>query len=456
MTSAKPEPQVSGAEHAPAAAGEGAPPDPAALLRSPGYVVVLVFAAILGAPIALLSYGFLELSLYAQGWLFTDLPRAVGFGEMPTWWPLPVVMTGGLLVGLVIRWFPGHGGESPVDGFRSSGPPVARDLPGIATAALVTLAFGAVLGPEAPLIALGSGIAAWAVHLVKHDAPAKGLALIGAAGSFAAISTLLGSPLLGAFLLMEMAGLGGATISIVLVPGLLASGIGALVFIGLDSLTGLVTPSLTIPDLPQVGAPTVAEFGWAVAIGAAAVLLGTAIRRLGRTLHRWVERRLLIASTAAGLAVAALAVGYAAATGKSPTDVLFSGQEQLGPLISNSAEYSAGTLLILVACKGLAYTVSMSAFRGGPTFPAMFLGAAGGIALSHLPGLETIPGAAMGIGAMCVVMLGFPLVSVLLATLLLLPDGIDVMPLVIVAVVVAYVGRAWLSPPATPTADEAG
>lgn len=50
----------------------------------------------------------------------------------------------------------------------------------------------------------------------------------------------------------------------------------------------------------------------------------------------------------------------------------------------------------------------------------------------------------MGIGAMCVVMLGFPLVSVLLATLLLMSDGLSVTPLVIVAVVVAYVGRAWL------------
>ncbi|HLN77755.1 MAG TPA: chloride channel protein [Nocardioidaceae bacterium] len=425
-----------------------------ATLRSPGYLLVLVVAAVFGAPIALLSYGFLELSLYAQGWLFTDLSRAMGFGEAPIWWPLPVVTAGGFLVGLVIRWLPGRGGESPVDGFKSSGAPSARDLPGIATAALVTLAFGAVLGPEAPLIALGSGIAAWGVHLLKRDAPAQGIALIGAAGSFAAISTLLGSPLLGAFLLMEVAGLGGATVSMVLVPGLLASGIGALVFIGLDSLTGLVKPSLTIPDLPPAAAPTVAEFGWALVIGVAAAVIGTAIRSLGATLHRLVEQRLLIATSAAGLVVALLAVSYDAATPRSASDVLFSGQVQLGPLISNAAEYSAATLLLLLLCKGLAYAVSMSAFRGGSVFPAMFLGAAGGLALSHLPGLATIPAAAMGIGAMCVSILGFPLVSVLLATLLLLPDGVDTMPLVIVSVVVAYVGRAWLSPETRQAAAE--
>ncbi len=55
-------------------------------------------------------------------------------------------------------------------------------------------------------------------------------------------------------------------------------------------------------------------------------------------------------------------------------------------------------------------------------------------------------GMAMGIGAMSAVMLTLPLSSVLLATLLLLSAGLAVMPLVIVAVVVAYVLSARLSP----------
>jgi H+/Cl- antiporter ClcA len=116
-----------------------------------------------------------------------------------------------------------------------------------------------------------------------------------------------------------------------------------------------------------------------------------------------------------------------------------------------------GALVLLVACKSLAYGVSLSGFRGGPVFPGMFIGAAGGIALSHLPGLPMIAGAAMGIGAMTVSMLGLPLVAVLLATLFLQADGLSLMPLVIVAVVVAYVLSARLKPPlpATPDASEA-
>lgn len=144
-----------------------------------------------------------------------------------------------------------------------------------------------------------------------------------------------------------------------------------------------------------------------------------------------------------------LAFLYAVLTPKGTDDVLFSGQEALGPLLVESAGYSAGTLALLLVCKAVAYGVSLSAFRGGPVFPAMFLGATGGLLLSHLPGLDPVPAAAMGIGAMCVAMLGLPLVSVLLATLLLLSSGLVVMPLVIVSVVVAYVLRARLTPETT-------
>ena len=55
-----------------------------------------------------------------------------------------------------------------------------------------------------------------------------------------------------------------------------------------------------------------------------------------------------------------------------------------------------------------------------------------------------VAGAAMGIGAMTCAMLNLPLTAVLMTTLFLASDGLTVMPLVIVAVVVAYVARAHL------------
>jgi H+/Cl- antiporter ClcA len=409
-----------------------------------------VFAAILGVPVSALAYSFLELVSALQKWIFTDLPSGLGFHGAPTWWPLPLLAVAGALVGATIRYLPGKGGESPAEGFAPRGAPSPIALPGIVLAALATLSFGAVLGPEAPLIALASGLVVWAVHLIKRDAPPSATTVLAAAGSFAAISTLLGSPILAAFLLMEAAGLAGPTMSLVLVPGLLAAGVGSLIFTGLDAWTGLGTFSLAIPGLPPFNRPGIAQFGWALVIGLIAAFLRSGIRRLALFLRPYVERRMVLVTPIVGLVAAGLAITYAEVTGKGSSDVLFSGQNQLGPLLANRAGYSVGVLVLLVACKGIAYGATMSGFRGGPVFPAMFIGAAGGMAMSHLPGMSLVPGVAMGIGAMCAVMLSLPITSVLLATLLLLSGGLAVMPLVIVAVVVAYVASIRLRPARTP------
>ena len=148
----------------------------------------------------------------------------------------------------------------------------------------------------------------------------------------------------------------------------------------------------------------------------------------------------------AGAAVAVLTIIYTQATGKPASDMLFSGENSIGPLVDHAASYSVGTLLLLLVCKTLAYGASRGSFRGGPIFPALFIGAAGGIAMSHLPGLPLVAAVAMGIGAMTAAVLTLPLTSVLLASLLVLSDAAKVMPLIIVAVVVAYVGVARIGP----------
>jgi H+/Cl- antiporter ClcA len=420
------------------------PADATKQLRSRAYVRLLILAAVIGAPISAVAYYFLQLVEAMQHWVYLDLPHAFGFAATPVWWPLPVLGLAGLLVGLTIRYLPGGGGHSPLDGFAHGAPRVV-ELPGILLAALASLGLGAVLGPEAPLVALGAGLAVLAVRFTRRDTPQPVTAVVAAAGSFAAISAILGSPLIGAFLLMEAAGLGGPMLSVVLLPGLLAAGIGSLIFIGLNTLTGLEPVALALPELPAFERPDIAQFGWAVIIGALAALLGSGIWRLASRLQAYVERHSALLTVGVGLAVAGLVVAYAAATGHDTWDVLGSGEHGLGRLLQDGTGYSVGALLMLMVCKGLAYGLSLSVFRGGPVFPAMFIGAAGGIALSHLPGLPLVAGVAMGMGAMCVVMLKLPLTSVLLATLLMFANGVAVMPLVIVAVVVAHVLAARLT-----------
>ncbi len=430
------------------------PTDVAALLRTRGYLVLLVVAGILGAPVAAVAYWFLYLVDDLQKWLYQPdyLLKWLGFHGEPTWWPIPLLGVAGVLVALTIRYLPGRGGHSPADGFQAGGIPLTRELPGIALAALATLAFGAVLGPEAPLVAIGAGLAALVVRRAKREVPQQTVMVVAVAGSFAAISTLLGSPLAGAFLLMEASGLGGATLGLVLVPGLLAAGVGSLIFVGFDSWTGHGTFSLAVPNLPPFTSPDGAEFGWAIAIGVAAAFLAYALRWLARYLRPLVEQRILVLTAIVGLAIGALAALFADVTGMSSSLVLFSGQSSLPSLLENSAAFSVGTLILLIVCKGLAYGASLSSFRGGPVFPGMFIGAAGGVALSHLPGLPMVAGAGMGIAAMTCAMLNLPLTSVLLTSLFLASDGLALMPLVIMAVVVTYVVRARLPSLAGPDA----
>jgi H+/Cl- antiporter ClcA len=428
-------------------------------MRSRAYVRLLILAVILAVPIAAGAYWFLKLTQLLQGWTFTSIPEAVGFSSTPTWWPLLPLFVAGVCVGLVIRYLPGSGGESPVNGFSPGGLPVPINLPGILLAAVISIGLGAVIGPEGPLVALGGGAAYLVVWLVKRDTPQQAAAIIAGTGSFAAISTLLGTPIAGAFLLLEATGIGGAMATAVLLPGLLAAGIGSLIFTGLDNLTGYGTFSLTIPNVPSIGTPTGAEFGYALIIGIAAGATCVALRWLATRIRDGIRSHVVLATPVLGLGMAGLAILYAETTVHGFTDVLFSGQDALPGLVEHSADYTVGALLMLVLCKGLAYTLALSGFRGGPTFPAMFIGAAGGMALSHAPGLPVTAGVAMGLAAMTAGMLRLPMTAVLLATLLLGAAGFSVMPLTIVAAIIAYLVANWLvkgtTAPAGPAAAPA-
>ncbi len=434
--------------------------DPVVVIRSRRYIAALVLAAVLGVPISALAYGFLALTTAVQRFVFVGLPNQVLGGPAPAWWPVPWLVLCGLLTALTIRYLPGTGGHSPAFGFKTGGsPPSGRELVGIVLAALTTLSLGAVLGPEGPLIAIGGGLGALAVHLVKKDTPPMALTIMASAGSFAAISTLLGSPVLGAFLIMEAAGIGGMTLSLMALPGLLASGVGALVFVGLDGWTGLGSFSLALPVVPPAVPPTLATLGWAVIMGAAGALLGWLIRWVALSLRPVVHLNRVLVTSALGLLIGLTAMAYQLISGHSFTQVLFSGQDALPELVEHAADYSLPVLVLLIACKTLVYGLSLSAFRGGPVFPSMFIGAALGIAASGLPGMNLAAAIGMGMGAMCAAMLRLPFTSTLLATLLLGVDGVAVTPQVVVAVVVAFVITNVLPPPgpgASGAPDDAG
>jgi H+/Cl- antiporter ClcA len=414
-----------------------------ALVRSRRFVVLLVLVAVVGVIVSLAAWCFLEGVYQVEQELYTHLPHALGYQHgPPKWWPLPVLAVGGLLCGLAIIYLPGRGGHIPAEGLAAGSPAGPQILPGVLLAAVATLGSGLVLGPEAPLIALGAGLATLTIKLARSDAPPQTLMLVAAAGSFSALSFIFDSPVIAAVLLIEVTAIGGPRLRIILVPGLLAAGIGTLVSIGLGSFTGLSSKDYALGPVPLTAAPHIklAEFAWTIALAIAIAVVANVIVRGGKLTYRTVSRhRLLVLLPAIGLVIGGLAIAFSQITGKSFEEVLFSGEAQLPGLISQAGGWSVAALAWLIVFKGIAYGLSLGAYRGGPTFPAVFLGAAAGIVASHLPGFAFQSGVAVGIGAATVAILRLPLSSVVLATLLCSHAGTNVEPLIIVGVVVAYI-----------------
>ncbi len=426
-------------------------PDLRRTLRSKGFRKLLIFAALAGFVVSIASWVFLEAVHETQHAVFRALPAALGLHPTPSWWPLPFVCLAGIPVAYAITRLPGNGGHVPVHGL-GTGPTGPRDLPGVLLAAFASLTLGLVMGPEAPLIALGSGLALLAVRLVDREAPDQLGMVLAASGSFAALSFVFGSPIIAAVVMIEAVGLGGASSSLVLLPGLLSAGIGSLTFIGVGWWTGLNTSAFALSALalPKFLRPTLADFGWSIMLAVVGAVLVVLILRIARSTERIVTSRPFLLLPAAGVVVGVLALVFATVTDKGPDEVLFSGQDQLTPLVEHAASWSHAALALVIVLKGLAWAVCLGSFRGGPTFPAIFIGAAGGLLAGHLPGFSMAPAVAVGIGVMVVAVLRLPLSAIILAELLTRQSGLGVSPLVIVAVVITYLLVVALTPPRSP------
>ena len=161
------------------------------------------------------------------------------------------------------------------------------------------------------------------------------------------------------------------------------------------------------------------------------------IVQIGKQAQEVVSRRPWVVIPVAALVVGGLAIAFGQITGKPADLVLFSGQDGMGQVVNQAATLSVSTLVLLILFKGLAYAISMGSGRGGPTFPAMFLGIVAGLLASHVGFAET-PAVAALMGAATVSVLGLPLSSVILA-MVVSQAGLSTAPLIIVAVAVAYI-----------------
>jgi H+/Cl- antiporter ClcA len=405
-------------------------------LAGPKYLRLVLLGAAVGIPAGLVGALFLALVHDLEDWLWTDLPDALGKSSPP--WSLivglPVV--GAAIVVAARRVLPGDGGRSPLEGHAPPVTPLAH-APGIAVAALGTLAFGAVLGPEAPVIALGSAAALAVTSFVTLGA--KERTLLGTAGSFSAISALFGGPLVAGVMMVE-SGVGlGAALTPALLPGFVSAAVGYLIFVGFGDWGGLATPGLAVPHLPPYDGTHLLDLLVAVAAGVVTAVVLAAVNRLAKRVAGEGNRRLGMASflLGGGLAVGLLAVLVEGLAGDSQ-EVLFSGQSSIPDLIQ---EGSTAVLLLILAAKALAYAVSLaSGFRGGPIFPAVFVGI--GIATFPVIWFDVSPTLAIAVGAAAgmAAQTRLVLTAMLFAALLVGGQGLDAVPAAVLAA-----SAAWLT-----------
>jgi chloride channel protein, CIC family len=412
------------------------------------YVRTLVLAALLGVPVAFGAVLF-QTAIHDVTHLVWDvIPDELGWSQ-PAWWYVVLVPgLAGLLVAAAVR-LPGHGGHSPLEGLGADPvPPIA--LTSILTAALATLGLGLVLGPEAPLIALGLGLGALSVRLIRLEG--TGAQLLVLSGAFAAIAALFGGPLVAAFLLFEVTAASGKIpaqqIGRALLPGFVAAGTGALVFTGVAGWSGLHQTTLSLPSLPPYDSVRVSDLIWCLPMAAVVAAVVVALRHLAHRVAAQSPRGPAFVLLVAGLGVGALAVVFRALADRPVDLVLFSGQTELPAVI---AEGSAGVLALLVVAKGLAYALSLGAgFRGGPVFPAIALGVAAAMVAANLfPSFHTTPAVAVGIAAGTTAVLKVPFTAVLLATLLMGSSAFDVAPIAVLAAAIA-----WLIATALPNPED--
>lgn len=318
-------------------------------------IAPLALSAVLGLIAGYVVYTLLEEALHAVWFTIPTL-----WDAPPLWYPPLILIPAAIAVYLVRRHLadPLH---SPLDGIGIVALTPREYLAAI-LAIGASLIGGAVLGPEVALVSTGAvigGLVARWPRWRKAVDPQR----------------------------VAVAGVGGAILALFIDP--------------------LLTGSLSLPEPPAD--LIVEEIAWAIPVAAVIAIVVILARLLATTLSRWVGPGVHpVVLVGAAIVIAAGAIAFQVRTGEISSLVATSGAEYIRELSNVTDTATLGALLVI---KAIAYGVSLgSGFRGGPFFPAMFLGAAGGLLLAEaLPGgPHPVAAASVGVVAAVIVTARMP------------------------------------------------
>ncbi len=312
---------------------------PEATVTARRLIPALLIAGVVGL---VLGYAVLEVVNAGIALVWETIPS--GWASTPAWYIVGVLVLAAVLV-YVVRTYIGDAGHSPLQGITVSGL-TPQEYLGAILAILASLFGGVVLGPEVALVATGSVVGTLVAKLMGITDAKSAKKVIG----LGALGALLG------------------------------------LFVG-----PLLAGSLSLDD-PK-SSIEVDQLAWAVVVAVIATVAITLARVGAAFVARLTGARPhvgILVGSALVIASAAIATQYV--TGESMLYVVTSGEELITELPTLT---SASTVITIIIFKTIAYAVSMGAgFRGGPFFPAMFIGAASGLFIALvLPGGPSVQAA---------------------------------------------------------------
>ena len=352
----------------------------------------MLIAGVIGL---VLGYAVLEAVNAGIALVWEDIPAS--WATTPAWYVIGVLLLAAVLV-YVVRRFVGDTGHSPIGGIKVSGL-TPRDYVGAILAILASLWGGVVLGPEVALVATGSMIGTVTAKGMKFTDPAAEKKIVGF-GALGAILALFVGPILSG--------------------------------------------NMQLGSTPT--AIELAQLAWAIPIAIVASVAVTLSRLLAAVLARAAgQGPHLVILVAAALVVAVTALILQAWTGASVLFVVTSGEEMISELPTLT---TVSTVVAILVLKSIAYAVSLGAgYRGGPFFPAMFVGAASGLLVAMLIPNGPSASAALIVGVVAAVVATSPmkwvLVIVLGAVIGLLMGTWTLVPAAVLGAVVARVIPRW-------------
>lgn len=404
-----------------------APPsgsDVTALARSPGFSVIMRYAALFGVVLAFAALAFLALVKGGTNLWFT-LPKSPGWFDGSLWW-VAVTAGAGVLVGVLRRVFrlplklPGT-----VEELQDQRVEPSTVLKAVAVS-LVSLAGGASLGPEAGLGMMGGGLGTWVSERRKLSEEMRATNTL--SGMSGAYGGLLSSPILATILVLEIARPKAARMADTLVAALLSSTVAFAVYFPIAGST--FVGIYTLPSFKYHDWQLLAAIPLGLAAGALALITVVAIGLLTK-LTAPLAKRTILRATIGGIAFGLVGVALPL--------TLFTGTDQLTTVIRDGAGLGAGLLIAVVFAKILVFALcEATGFIGGPFLVMLFIGGTAGTT-AHLliPGLpEGLAFTAM-FAALPGALVAAPFSLILMAALTTQIGTLQIAP-VAIAVLTAY------------------